>query len=340
MIWLVIPGAREGARGSGQWKDLQGIRIVLGQLGSEWREFRFDEKNLDALIAQIGDSDATVIWYYTFWPEAMEELKRRCPRVRIVLRTVNAEAFQHWVRAEKNWRRLRGLPRDVYGFARLLWRDRRCARAANVLAGISPRDDERYWSRLVGRGKVATVPYLCPWPVLLPDVQPRPWETRENRILCLPGSRDAIGRGHVEGFARLAVRPELAAWRFAASAGFADPADDRFPDGVERLGYLEEPWEWLCRVRAVAVLSPHGHGCKTTVSDALAAGCHVLMHPRQHARLSSADRALVWPVDPGVAADVRRIAESLVRASAAVAAEHQKFQMARSLAAWSKVLVP
>ena len=56
MIWLVIPGAREGAQGAGQWKDLQGIRIVLGQLAAEWREFRFDERNLDALIAPIGDS--------------------------------------------------------------------------------------------------------------------------------------------------------------------------------------------------------------------------------------------------------------------------------------------
>ena len=60
MIWLVVPGAREGAPGAGQWKDLQGIRIVLGQLGTEWSEFRFDERNLDSLIAQIGTSNLSL----------------------------------------------------------------------------------------------------------------------------------------------------------------------------------------------------------------------------------------------------------------------------------------
>ncbi len=168
MIWLVVPETREGERGAGQWKDLQGIRLALDGLGVEWREFRFDDHNLQALIAQIGDLKATVIWYYTFWPEQMEELKARCPRVRMVLRTVNAEALQHWTRAGKNWRKLRGLPRDVYGFLRLLGRDRRCCRAADVLAGISPWDNAHYWSRLAGRNKAQFVPYASPWSALLP----------------------------------------------------------------------------------------------------------------------------------------------------------------------------
>ena len=209
MIWLVIPGTFEGRRGAGQWKDLQGIRIVLDQLGADWREFRFDERNLEVLAVQIGDSDATVVWYYTFWPEVMGELKRRCPHIRIVLRTVNAEAFQHWTRAQKDCRRLRGLPRDVYGFLRLLWRDRRCCRAADTLAGISSWDDAHYWSRLAGRAKVKHVPYLCPWPTLLPEVKPLPWEKRETSIVCLAGTRDPIGRGHVAGFAALSLRPVL-----------------------------------------------------------------------------------------------------------------------------------
>ena len=338
MIWLVIPGNREGLRGAGQWKDLQGIRIVLGQWGAEWREFRFDEKNLDELIAQIGDTEAAVIWYYTFWPEAMEELKRRCPRVRIVLRTVNAEAFQHWTRAGKDWRRLRGLPRDVYGVVRLLRRDRRCCRAADSLAGISSWDDVHYWSRLAGRKKVETVPYACPWPTLLPGAKPLPWATRESAVVCLAGTRDSIGRGHVAGLAKLARRPELSGWRFASTDGFMDASGDELPTRVERLGCIEEPWALLCRVKAVAVLSPSGYGFKTTAADAVAAGCHVLVHPRQHARLSPEERAKALSVDPGSEADICRMADALSQPPAGDAADESRSQLERSRSAWKKVL--
>lgn len=338
MIWLVVPDAREGERGAGQWKDLQGIRQVLGHLGAEWREFRFDERNLDGLVAQIGGAAATVIWYYTFWPEAIEDLKRRCPRVRIVLRTVNAEALQHWLRAGKDWTRWRGLPRDLYGLARLLWRDRRAARAADALAGISAWDNRHYWARLAGRGKVGQAPYLCPWPRLLLETQPVPWAERENTIACLAGTRDAIGRGHVAGFAALTQGPELAGWRFVSSDGFMDASGDALPVRVERIGRIGEPWPLLCRVKAVAVLSPSGYGCKTTVADALAAGCQVWIHPRQHARLPPEEQRFAIPVDPSSAADRRRAAAGLAQPPAWQADVVQQEQLARACAAWKKEL--
>ena len=340
MIWLVIPGAREGERGAGQWKDLQGIRLVLSALGADWREFPFDETNVGDLAERIGGTEATVVWYYTFWPEAMEALKRRCPRARIVLRTVNAEALQHWTRAKKDWRKWRGLPRDVYGFVRLLARDRRCGRAADALAGISPWDDDRYWSRLAGRAKVCHVPYVSPWPSLQPETKPLPWERRENAVLCLAGTRDAIGRAHVAGFAALAVRPELSGWRFQLSAGFGDDSRDDLPPVVERLGRIEDPWERLCRVKAVALPSPLGYGCKTTVADALAAGCRVLVHPRQHERLPSDERELAMPVDPASADDVRRAGACLSRSPSRLAAAVQQQQMVRAVAEWKRVLEP
>lgn len=340
MIWLVVPSTWEGLRGAGQWKDLQGIRFILDRLGAAWREFRFDGGNVGALAMQIGAARAGVIWYYSFWPEALEELKCRCPHVRIVLRTVNAEAFQHWTRAEKDWRKLRGLPRDLYGFVRLLSRDRRCCRAADALAGISPWDDAHYWRFLAGRNKVRTVPYVCPWPVLLPDVQPLPWTRREIDVVCLAGTRDPIGRGHVAGFAALARRPEWSGRRLAASAGLLDAPPDDWPENVERFGRIAEPWSLLCSAKATAVLSPLGYGSKTTVADALAAGCHVLVHPRQHKRLPSAERVLTVSVDPASATDVRHAVACLAQPPASPAAEVRQEQMECALAGWKRMLEP
>jgi len=338
MIRLLIPDGYEGRRGAGQWKDLQGIRIVLDQVGGEWRKFRFDGGNVGELAAQIGTAAEVVIWYYSFWPEAMEELKRCCPRVRVVLRAVNAEALQHWIRAPKNWRRPRGLTRDVYGVARLMWRDRRCARAADLLAGISAWDNAHYWQRLAGRDKVCLVPYFCPWPTLMPAVRPLPWEQRETDLLCLAGTRDPIGRGHVAGFVALARRPEWSGRRLAASAGLLEAPPDDWPQHVERLGRMDEPWTRLCGARAAAVLSPLGCGAKTTVTDALAAGCHVLVHPRQHGRLPPAERALAIPVDPTSADGVRRAVACLAQPPAHHAADLQREQMERALAEWKRGL--
>jgi len=340
MIHLLIPKRFEGKPGAGQWKDLQGIRLVLDRLEIEWNEFRFDGENIDALADQISTSSDTVIWYYTFWPEAMQVLKTRCPQVRLVLRTVNAEALQHWTRAKKDWRRLRGLPRDVYGFLRLLRRDRCCAHLSDALAGISAWDDAHYWRKLGAGDKIHPAPYLCPWPLLKPEVKVLPWAARENTIVCLAGSRDAIGRGHVDGFAALAGRPEFTQWHFAASAGLLDAAEDPWPDDVERLGRLADPWELLCKVKVVAVLSPFGTGCKTTVTDALAAGCHVLVHPRQHVRLSSEEQALAIPLDPESPPDLQELSEFLSRPPTCNAPAVWQEQMARSGAAWKGTLCP
>src|SRR5207302_11091767 len=63
---------------------------------------------------------------------------------------------------------------------------------------------------------------------------------------------------------------------------------DRVPDvnaPVEILREVAEPWDLLCQVRALAVLTPIGFGLKTTVVDGLAAGCHVIVHERLAGRL-------------------------------------------------------
>lgn len=338
MIWLVVPTAWEGLPGAGQWKDLHGIRLVLTRLGNEWREFRFHEDNISELIARIGSANDTVIWYYTFWPEAMEELRRCCPQVKIVLRTVNAEARQHWTRAEKQWWRLRGLPRDIYGFLRLLSRDRRCCRVADVLAGISPWDDRHYWARLAGTTPLVAAPYFCPWPALRPDVTLQPWTQRKTDALCLAGTRDPIGRGHVAGFMALARQPAWAGRGMAASAGLLDAPPDDWPGNITALGRVAEPWPLFGASKALAVLSPLGSGCKTTVTDALAAGCYALVHPRQHDRLPPNERELAILLEPASAVDAARALAAITQPPPYAAGEIQQAQFDRAVNAWREVL--
>ena len=61
---------------------------------------------------------------------------------------------------------------------------------------------------------------------------------------------------------------------------------------------LDEPWDLLCEVRALAVLTPLGFGFKTTIVDALAAGCHVLVHPVLAKRLPDIVRSACIEFEP------------------------------------------
>jgi hypothetical protein len=132
----------------------------------------------------------------------------------------------------------------------------------------------------------------------------------------MAGGRDALGRTMVKGFGRLAKDYLEGArngdWRFLLSPGLANTGDkESLPRGVTLMGRLEEPWDLLCSVRAVAILTPLGFGMKTTVVDGLAAGCHVIVHPTLAVRLPEEirERCIVWSPEGKGAAE--RLEEEL-----------------------------
>ena len=64
------------------------------------------------------------------------------------------------------------------------------------------------------------------------------------------------------------------------------------------MGKVDEPWDLLARTKAVALITRLGFGMKTTIVDALAAGCNVLIHAGLAKRLPSEIRAACIVVDP------------------------------------------
>lgn len=97
----------------------------------------------------------------------------------------------------------------------------------------------------------------------------------------------------VEGFNDVADflgnAKEFTDWKFLLSPGIHTvKKEDPVSKHVERMESLEEPWDLLCSVKALAVLTPLGFGFKTTIIDALTAGCHVLVHPVLAKRLLEA----------------------------------------------------
>ena len=270
---------------AGQWKDIEALNQVLAQLPAEFEFLEFDGADIESLVQSCASMGATdIILYYSFMPEVLSRLGAEIPNARLYVRTVNAEAFQHWQRAEVGWWPSYENLRSIYGCLRLARRDIRCKKTAHALLGISDWDNRNYWQRLPGRATVHDVPYSCPWPRVRPKVEPMPWNHRDRKMVCLAGGRDAIGRTMLEGFNRLADATASSDafddWAFEVSPGvLKSEQPDTLSKHVSRMEYLEEPWDLLCSVRALAVLTPLGFGFKTTIVDAMAAGCHVLAHP-------------------------------------------------------------
>ena len=206
------------------------------------------------------------------------------------MRAHNPEALQNWQRYQV---RIRPTYRNVkyaYGVCRVLGADILCRIRADSILGISDWDNRCYWSRLPGRAKISWIPYHSPWPRLRKHVRPLPWAERQDTIVCMAGARDPIGKSSLENFRVLAQHLHGHAgcqpWEFLVSPGILHREGPSNLDGpLTALRELSEPWDLLCGCRAVAVLTPFGFGMKTTIVDALAAGCHVLIDPALARRL-------------------------------------------------------
>ncbi len=281
---------------AGQWKDVESFNNALNSLAADFQCVEFQCQRLDKVVSLCKQARADdIIVYYSFLPELLADLRRELPDSRLYVRTVNAEALQHWQRSEIDMTPTYRNLRSVYGAVRLFWRDSRCKRVADALLGISEWDNRVYWRRLPGKADVFDVPYSCPWPRLRSMVEALPWKDKKKQVVCLAGGRDPIGRSMIRGLESLAEAfgnyDELRDWEFFLSPGiFRSKNEDLRSGRVQRLERLGEPWDLLCSVRAAAVLTPLGFGFKTTILDALTAGCHVLVDKRLAKRLPAAIR--------------------------------------------------
>lgn len=289
---------------AGQWKDIESLNFILKSLGHDFEFIEFERDKIEQVVATCSDRKATdVIVYYSFWPELLHRLRSELPDLKLYVRTVNAEAMQNWQRSEISLFPSYSNIRQVYGSIRLAWRDSQCKKYADAMLGISEWDNRNYWLRLPGKSRVYDVPYCSPWPEYRHGIAPKLWVDRSNQIICLAGGRDPIGKSMVQGFKTMAdnlqIQGEFDNWEFLLSPGIIrTDVGDALSCNVVRMNLLDEPWDMLCSVKALAVLTPLGFGSKTTIIDALAAGCHVFVHPVLARRLPEYVRDLCIEYDP------------------------------------------
>jgi hypothetical protein len=331
-----IPAWIRDRVGAGNWKDVASRRLLWNELERPCAVVYFDEKEPESLLRELPPTATDVLIEYSWWPELLS-LLRAFPKLRVHVRTHNAEALQQWVRDDPGpWPTYRTL-RSVYGCLRLLYRDALCRQRSHTLLGISDWDNRAYWSRLPGRAAVVSFPYYCPWPLLRPEVQVAAYSARRTVIASLPGADDRISRSMISGLEELSRRldwtTDRGRWQCVVSPGILGNRQP-LPDTVS-LERIADPWEFLGQVRVVAVLTDLGYGLKTTIVDALAAGCHVLVTPRLAQKLPPIVKEhciVISPSDQGsVAAAGNMVASPPQGATVNEALRQHALSVARSL---------
>jgi len=291
MIIFAVPRYIKKRYGAGNWKDYQSCALLLSDLGKPFKILEFEDNDYQLLLDQCTSHVRHLIMYYSWYPEVLSAIRTKAPWIKLHVRTINAEALQHFHREElsiiPNYRKIR----SIYGAVRLAWRDGKCKRIADTLLGISEWDDKHYWKFLPGRVKIKSLPHFSPWQYIESDISPLPWQKREKTIVCMPGARDPISTTMIQGFnilsQRISNETSNPKWRFILTRGIMH-LNKEVPlyENIELIENVKKPFELLCKSRAVAVLTPLGFGMKTTIVDALSAGCHVLVHPKLANRLS------------------------------------------------------
>lgn len=293
--------ALQGWYGAGYWKDFEGRRLLCEELQVPFVRTWFDPADVASAVEMVLPDTTDVIVEYTVYADLLRAIRKAHPHLKLHVRAHNAEALQHLDRMPLSRRPSIENARRAYGAMRLAMQDRRSAKAADSLLGISRYDTVHYWSRLVSQRRLIDMPYFSPWTKLRPHVSPQPWTQRKNQIICMPGGWDRFSqqqRTHFIGLAEKVTasnrgcQPAFLITDYTSENAAASQA-------VRNLGAIDEPWDLLCESKALAVFTDLGYGMKTTIVDALSAGCVVFVLPGLLPRLPDVVRRCCRGLDPG-----------------------------------------
>ena len=280
MILHLVPDHVFLNRYQGSYKDVIGRTNVLKTKDGFYRQVVLhseESSEVDRLPEDIHPSHILV--EYSSLGRIVAALRSRWPNAFIGVRAHNIEPLQQI--DSDGWTPVRKIPRLFYGCLRLLHKDWLSARYADAIYSISEWEAEKYWKRMPSCKRALWLPYFTP-DYLVSGGSSLPREI----IACLPNAVEhRKTRDLVERFGRFASTAKaLGDSHTFAITGDLSRWSMKMPSSAEQTGMIEDLADFMTRVKAVAMLSPLGYGFKTTIADAIAAGCYVIVHPSIYRR--------------------------------------------------------
>ena len=278
----------------GSYKDIIS-RVHFFEKITNYRQIILEKDSPDPVLKAIEAKGSvhSVLIEYSHFPRTIRVIRRKHPKTFIAVRAHNIEPLQHldnhgWRCRRPDWL--------AYGMLRLFLTDIYCKLYADIIYPISDYEMQLYWRRLPGRARVNWLPYYCPDYLINKSILKT---NKRNIIACLPTSQK--NRKSWDLVTRLVRLAEVANnsgndLEFVLTGNLRDWGLPKSPH-VKFVGMIDDLRTFLPSVRAVAVLSPLGYGFKTTICDAIANGCFVLVHPAIHDRLPDIFHNFIVPID-------------------------------------------
>jgi len=290
MFLHIIPSSVLANRYHGAYKDVITRVTWLKTAYPDYQQALIDHddpRQIADLLENVNTLKGALV-EYSYHPALVKFLKQRFPASTVAVRAHNIEPLQHL--GNHGWWPAKGPFWVAYGMARLAVMDAACKRWADHILCINDYEIDAYWRFIPGKANVTWLPYVCP-EHLIPR-EPLPFEQR-NIIACMPTSR--MNRKSVDLVVRFqelasAMKREGSSYEFVVTG---DLSSWRLPGSpyVRYAGMLDDLSGLLGKCRAVCLLSPLGYGYKTTMSDAFAAGAHVIAHGDLIRRMPAALRS-------------------------------------------------
>jgi len=306
----IVPSSVFANTKQGSYKDTISRATFFQENCGDYRQVLVNDDNPNEVRADLeGRTDARFLVEYTTFPRILKWIRQTYPRSFVAVRSHNIEPLQHL--DNNGWWPRRGPLWMLYGMLRLAVADLAIKRHANVIYSINDWENRAYWNWLPGRARVEWLPYYCPRH-LLPDAIGS--AQRRHRIACLPTSQpNRKSRDLVDRFIRFAEQMQRCGGGNYEFVVTGDLSHWKLPrtDAVAFTGMIDDLRTFLPTVHGVCLLSPLGYGYKTTIGDALAHGCHVLVHPRLASRCPAGLTSALIAVDSDRPADVSQACSRL-----------------------------
>ncbi|MDD5146068.1 MAG: glycosyltransferase [Candidatus Pacebacteria bacterium] len=249
-----------------------------------------------------------VLFEYLEYPRSLKYLKNKYPRLKLLVRSHNAEILHslHYFLASVKYFRFRFAWRFLKKLIKTVGLDYLCAKYSTAVLTISEWERLNYWNHLVPSEKVFTVPFF-----LAKDYLPKNPVVGEKNYacVCLTSTIDKLTPLILDALynysrAVKSLNGNYDSWKFYITGDTCDAklrANKRLINPrLSFTGFLKDPIEFLCKSRVMVFLSDYGFGFKTKILEAIMCKCFCLVTPRLHVRLPDEVKNYCIIVKPGI----------------------------------------
>src|SRR3989304_7723716 len=286
----------------GSTKDIRGRTEYFKERGIFFDELVLIKRKDKILLKELKKIDlngySAAIIECPVYPRSVRFLKKKYPRLLVVIRSINAELFHrlHYIKASLLHKQWKSLAINLFFLFKCSLADFLCANYSDVILTISDWERQNYWRYITRKNKIKYLPYFVPVSYL--PSTPYPSDKRQNCLCMMSTSMNSFLLDAAKNFITMVNGLEDGCndWDFYIT-GDVSGYDINLFNRIIRPGFVEIPNKIMAESKVIALLSDYGFGFKTKLLDAIRHGCYALVTKGLYNRLPEEIKPYCFVVD-------------------------------------------